>query len=294
MWDKIKRHLLRRNGKETVTATPLPLQPSRSASRSSPGSVDPVPKIASKVNRDSNNHAEASCPGQTTREARSSKNVNDMDVMNCLFATSAPMYPRNSYDIFYAAFLLRQLVPQDLVRAILDEAMYWLRALLSLRREIRELRITDSDTGYCIVSRSIPRPVLSHHVRMLRVEVESKDQGFSWDTQWHGTYEHSWTWFDLRIDDETVAWASPAVVEPLVMRERIITNRHAGKDFELQRVVWRWDDPVGGKEEEIRKFLRNLQGGRCLSLTAHAQFEAWENFVKYARMEVFVQPVTRG
>jgi len=117
--------------------------------------------------------------------------------------------------------------------------------------------------------------------------VTSRDQGFSWDRDWHGTYEHSWTWFNAVIFEPDPYYE---LSQKIWEAERIITNVHAGKEYKTHTAIWS-SDSDNNYQQSIFKELKN---GRHIGITTWARFGAWENKVANARIEFEVAVVTRG
>jgi len=107
----------------------------------------------------------------------------------------------------------------------------------------------------------------------VRFTVTSKDQGWSSaDRELQGTYEGSWTWFEAEMaeTDEAIG----AARENDMDRERIITNRHAGRSY----------------EEQVHNWRRIPKMGEYVQLWACAMFPGWENKVWETKIEVYYAP----
>lgn len=173
----------------------------------------------------------------------------------------------------------------------------------------------------------------------------SKDQGWSSFPQWHGTYEGSWTWFEAGIvglgnegligreegegEGERYYSASAGVngIGASACRppgkyryggRRIVTNRHAHREWLEHVVEWRWDDEdsfMGDEDDDeddgqdldqngnrsgsasdrisIGQMVRQVRGGCGLEVVACAQFPGWCNYVKSVSIEIDLPVVRR-
>ncbi|KAL9586747.1 MAG: hypothetical protein Q9212_000693 [Teloschistes hypoglaucus] len=130
--------------------------------------------------------------------------------------------------------------------------------------------------------------------RMRRIvfRVRSKDQGFSWDRQNHGTFAGSWTWFEaiVRKADEHDRDPRATLIEhhlgppndELVKKSfELQRNRHAGTQLEDYEVVFNEGDE---RMTEVKDVLRE---GDVFGVRACAAFPAWENQVDHAEVEVW-------
>lgn len=192
-------------------------------------------------------------------------------------------------DVFHTAFLLRQKLPAELVPDILDFAEYWLRTRTSTNEM---LCISMHDLHSCVeggppeghpylTTSSIGKDGLTglHQVRKVVFTIDSKDQGYSWDSEWHGTYEHSHTWFEATVEDD-------GTDQPFQGR-KITANVHAGREYKTHVISWSRDSNDG--DESL--WVRNLRRGQVITLRAWAQFPAWENNINSAQIDVYTAAV---
>jgi hypothetical protein len=208
------------------------------------------------------------------------------------------------HEIYHIAFLMRQKLPAELVPAILDHAEFWVKATTAREHDLAVtegdlIQQDDGDGG----TREEGVPYLFtdpigmegltglHPVRKVVFTIESRDQGYSWDQEWHGTYQHSWTWFE-----GVVANFEAEDDAPLGNGKRILCNLHAGGDFSEHVVEWdtisEGDTPKyvfseGGEAE----WVRGLTRGQRVGITVWAKFGGWINYVKAARIDVYTAAV---
>jgi hypothetical protein len=205
-------------------------------------------------------------------------------------------------EIYQAAFLLRQKLPAELVPAILDYAECWFKTTSIMERDIQvtEYDLIKRDDGNggtrdegvrYLFTDPIGMEGLSglHPVRRVVFTIESNDQGQSWDRDWHGTYDHSWTWFEAVVsnfDEEDDA--------PLREGKRILCNLHASRAPMRHVVEWDHADEErkypfseGGDAEWVERLVR----GQRIGITAWARFPGWTNSVQSAKIEVYTAAV---
>jgi hypothetical protein len=211
---------------------------------------------------------------------------------------------RTREEIYHAAFLLRQKLPAELVPAILDYAEFWVKTTSIMERDlnVRESDLIKRDDGIggtieegvpYLFTDCIGMEGLSglHPVRKVVFTLVSKDQGYSWDQEWHETYEHSWTWFEAVVanfeDEDDVSSGRG---------KRIMCNLHAGKEFLTHAVEWdissddeekKYVFSEGGESEWIKGLVR----GQKIGITAWARFDGWTNYIQSAKIEVFTAAV---
>lgn len=134
--------------------------------------------------------------------------------------------------------------------------------------------------------------------RMRRIvfRVRSKDQGYSWDRQNHGTFAGSWTWFEaiVRKADEHDRDARATLMDVTMELHRGPPNdEHVKKRFELQRnrhAGTRLEDyevMLSEGDERMTEIKDLLREGDVFEVRACAAFPAWENQVDHAEVEVW-------
>lgn len=193
-------------------------------------------------------------------------------------------YPRTESDVFHVTFILRQVTIRDLIPDILDLAEYWVRKILVVKDE--PMSVTESSAGRLYVVAHIPLGFPPQSLRKIIFTVTSRDQGWSWDSRWHGTYEQSWTWFNAIVFEPDAYELANIVAE----KERLFINRHAHRDWETKTVVW-WSDTT---EELEHRLMKEIRGGRHLGITVSARYAAWRNDVRSAHLAIYAADVHRG
>ncbi|KAF9789358.1 hypothetical protein BJ322DRAFT_1136024, partial [Thelephora terrestris] len=107
-------------------------------------------------------------------------------------------------------------------------------------------------------------------VKKVVITVDSKDQGWSSFQDDHGTYNNSWTWFELSVGPP-----SDGAVER--WRGEVVRNLHAHGEF---------------KKHTIEIFDKGLyekaKGGDVLTVSAHARYPGWKNTVKKVKIRCVV------
>lgn len=191
-------------------------------------------------------------------------------------------YPRSKTDIFQVAFILRQVLVADLVPQILDQAEYWTRSRHDRREEIS---VFERDAGRVYLATSPIESPLRNPVRRICFVIYSKDQGTSWDRDYHGTYLNSWTWFCV---DKVASSQLPSLPGEYEKQEeeppfRLLSNLHAGKHYMTHGIDWTLDS----SDENARRFLRSIQHGDRIRLGVWARYRGWINWVGGARMDVY-------
>ena len=199
-------------------------------------------------------------------------------------------YPNNLRDVYHTAFLLRQVLLPELVPPVLDHANYWIR---SSSQRVEKATVTERATRHASSQEQAGLHYLSsepigieglsrlHPVRKIRFTITSKDQGWSDYRQWHGTYQHSWTWFEATTRGRDVVDAAPAE------SRRICTNIHAGKEYETHVITWTDD----ADDADEARFVKSFQRGHQIDITVWACFPGWTNHVAGARIEVFTAAI---
>lgn len=159
-------------------------------------------------------------------------------------------------------------LPPELVTEILDLAQYWVSDI-TIREEPRVKTFSNANVRYLSTD-----PLLggdfTHPLRQVVVTTVSKDQGWSNDaSRFGGTYEASWTWFELSLEN-------PQTGEEKY-RMDVVRNVHAGKKF-TEHVTY-LNDP---------RLFELAEAGDVISVWVRASFPGWVNHVKSVSIETFV------
>lgn len=189
--------------------------------------------------------------------------------------------PKSMADCFTVALLLRQLpLPPDIIPAILDYAEF--HAYVLVEANARSFVVSQKNSGIVHTSTAIPDHVHRPSIRSVIFTTISHDQGWSWDTTNQGTYNASWTWFEVGILMRT---STPTLQDC----RRIITNVHASKEEKEHRVEWFAND----HDPYIQLIFRKLRAGESIGLNVCAMFPGWQNMVKYSSIAFTFQPVRK-
>ena len=129
--------------------------------------------------------------------------------------------------------------------------------IIDQREEV--LRVSNDSVPY-LVSRPIPA---GKALKKVVITVISKDQGWSGHTSDHGTYQNSWTWFELSVEsDSGEKW-----------RGEVVRNLHAHGDFKEHTI-----EILDGELYE------KAESGDVLTVWALAKFSGWKNTVKKVKV----------
>jgi len=156
-------------------------------------------------------------------------------------------------------------LPPELVTLILDIAEYW---AYSKKTRSHAGYFPDANERY-LESGPIEGGEFSRPLRRLVITTNSKDQGWSSYPKYHGTREHSWTWFELTLDDGETG--------DEIVRVEVVRNIHAGKTFEEHRAVI-----------EDERILNQTKEGDRLSVWVRASYPGWCNNVRSVKIETWV------
>ncbi|KAI4108949.1 MAG: hypothetical protein LQ339_002068 [Xanthoria mediterranea] len=178
----------------------------------------------------------------------------------------------------------RPALPTELILQILAHPTRWLLSRSEAVIPTDPIRVVNKDLPII----TLP-PFTAEEIKALRRVVfrfRSRDQGYSWDSQNHGTYGGSWTWFEAIIrtgrQDGPDGPASHTGGEDKVKKRfELQRNRHAGTLMESYEIVFDDGDP---RMLELKTLLTE---GDVLELRACARFPAWMNNVEKAKVEVW-------
>ncbi|KAE8370153.1 hypothetical protein BDV27DRAFT_152308 [Aspergillus caelatus] len=185
-------------------------------------------------------------------------------------------YPRNSGDATSVFNILKRWLPSELVLEVLEHAEYWLVSRISRAEEMQyKERDCHGQTPYLTAA---PIQGERYPVKKIRITIWSHDQGWSIYPQDHGTFNNSWTWFDLGI-------TRPAGREDISKDAnlRLATNVHASKKTMCHEITYRRDQNL--------RWVQNLEPGDSISIIPRALFPGWRNFVEKACIEIYTTPI---
>ncbi|KAI4171552.1 MAG: hypothetical protein LQ343_004144 [Gyalolechia ehrenbergii] len=181
----------------------------------------------------------------------------------------------------------RPALPPEIILQILSHPTRW---LLTHSKSTYDIDVSDQEIPII----TLP-PVTTNEIQLLRrliFRFRSKDQGFSWDRQNHGTYGGSWTWFeavltgdrDVNVSgSQAVTHDNPRNASDLNVRKKweLQRNRHAGTQFEDYEIVFEHRD---ARMTELKAAMKE---GDVVELRACARYGAWMNHVEEATVELW-------
>ena len=137
--------------------------------------------------------------------------------------------------------------------------------------------------------RHVRTPIMRLKPVEMLIEIESHDQGWSSEpTERHGTYEASYTWWDLTLErpkddmssEDRAKAASVNEDDPFgeVLRVELQRNVHASSDFRLHTIRLKQD----------HELLRAFRPGDTVCLWARTLYPGWANSVRMARISVWM------
>ena len=137
-----------------------------------------------------------------------------------------------------------------------------LETLIDRREEI--VGVSKGSVPY-LVSRPIPA---GKTLKKVVITVTSKDQGWSSYKDDHGTYQNSWTWFELSVGSGSgERW-----------RGEVVRNLHAHGEFKKHTI-----------EITSGELYDKAESGDVLTVWALAEFAGWKNTVKKAKIRYVVE-----
>jgi hypothetical protein len=184
-----------------------------------------------------------------------------------------PSQPRDIIQVFLIIQrCAREALTRNIIMKILDCVRYWLLARVS-----REDHMSIDEEG-CVKRTPylVSKPIngAGSRIREIHVSILSHDQGFSSYPVHHGTFEASWTWFDLGIERPP---GSNAIFRD--KRVCLATNVHACKVFRRHQIIYRSTQKLD--------WMQKLQTGDSISIIQMARFPAWRNFVGEASIAIY-------
>ncbi|KAL8962117.1 MAG: hypothetical protein Q9193_001437 [Seirophora villosa] len=189
--------------------------------------------------------------------------------LTALFCLSRPSPPRPA-------------LPPEIILQILAHPTRWL-----LGRSQSSTHILVSEQQKPIITLPPFSAEDLHWLRRVVFRFRSRDQGYSWDSPNHGTYNASWTWFEAVVPEQREDGVGAADVPPdsdgVRKRWELQRNRHAGTQFEDYEIVFEQGDTSMMELKEV------MRVGDRLELRACAAFPAWENRVEEAHVELWYQ-----
>ena len=251
---------------------------------------------------------------------------------------------------------LRSAFPTELVNKIIDDASYWPHSSVCLERPLTAeygdgdkmymrtlpLCIPGTEGDFSLVKDDFktngaawtkkltlgraggplyPRTLL-HPCRKIEFQLWSHDQG--WGGGHPGTYQASYTWFDVSTQNlqtsifsgNTIEWPSSLLFEqsggelcsiptdpkPHIPADTTLQRNVVAKgETTVHTIVWHYLDSYDKDSAEAReaanqgrgpgtldgRFVRSMQVGDCIILWVRARFPGWENHVEKAKITVY-------
>lgn len=183
-------------------------------------------------------------------------------------------HPRNLDEAVKTFNVLRHLLPAELVLEILALAEYWLETTAIRDDESIYNEVNYTERQPYLTSEPIPEGRLEE----IRIDIWSHDQGWSSYRESYGTYENSWTWFELGIESSERRTAI-ANADPI----RLATNVHAQREAQHHRVVF--------QRQMNEPLMQALQPGDRVSIIPLARFPGWRNTVEKASIQICTAPI---
>ncbi|CAG8137416.1 unnamed protein product [Penicillium salamii] len=183
-------------------------------------------------------------------------------------------HPTQPRDIFEAFSILRQCgqgrLPRFIILQILELARYWI-----LHKAWRKgtLCVTEDDCrerAPYLATELVPG--LKYPVQEIVFRICCHDQGWSSDPENHGTFNGSFTWFELDIERPSDPGYGGHPRHQCLLR-----NLHACSQVACYTVHF----------NQSTDWVRNLQVGDRISIIPMARYPGWMNFVKQASIEVY-------
>ena len=193
-----------------------------------------------------------------------------------------PQDPRDVYEIYGLLRFHKRL--RNLARSvhvqIMDMAEYWTRSSSS-RSEKVEINNRDAELQVAYLTSSPIVGTTRAPVRRITFTTLSHDQGHSSYPQDHGSYDNSWTWFDLNViqkDGRRLDFEGES--------KQLVVNVHASGNLREHRVIY--GDRPGMCQT---KWMSRLEPGDAVSVVPMARFPGWVNYVYGASIEIFTSPL---
>jgi hypothetical protein len=197
----------------------------------------------------------------------------------------------NVSDIYHTAFLLKQVLPTDLVPVVLDHAEMWLSSPLA--STTRASHITPEDSGRICLTAELPAGLPQGSIRTLSFTTHSKEL-VAWAPHTH-TNRQSFPNDRSRIElsvfpDDTVS--KPDNDRLLFPGKRVLRNFHMCcycNDFFVYDKRWHFRS----EDKEIVRIMRSLAGGQKLALIMCADLFPSPCAVQFASIECQISVVRK-
>ena len=169
----------------------------------------------------------------------------------------------------------------EIVDSILDLAEYYV-ITQSVTRDDENLVVrTEHDPTKPYV---LTQPLLANTKRFRKIvfTIESHDQGWSNDSSQNrslkGTYESSWTWFDVGVVD---------TVGNLGAEVRMGPSINCNAQVILASLVHTTTWTRNSISSEVRDWFNKLQPEDAIAIVPRARFPGWTNYIQFASIELY-------
>lgn len=185
-----------------------------------------------------------------------------------------PQTPRDVYKVFWLLRYHTKLkfnTTAATVTQILDRVEYWIQSESRRKDEISVDENTCKSSPPYLISRPIVSKLQSPVKRIIFV-IDGHDQGYSDFPLDHGTFENSWTWFEVEVTK------SDGVLIDFEEESKILaTNVHASRMTQQHRIMF--GDQPGMRQS---RWFRKLGAGDTISIRPRAKYSGWVNYVEKA------------
>ncbi|PSN70473.1 ankyrin [Corynespora cassiicola Philippines] len=199
--------------------------------------------------------------------------------------------PRNDKDVFEVYWMLltcstksggRPLTRAIIVR-ILEFACYWPCQTWS-RDDLIEYDQDQTALGVPYILTGPLQLGNRHSIREVAFITRSHDQGSSNHSELQGTYEGSYTWFEVAIQKADGSWHDFGTDDP-----RIIINVHGSNQVKEHCAEYGHCWP-----KMQCQWLDTLEQGDRIAVLAKARFLGWVNFVHSVRIELLTACIVKS
>ncbi|KAI5818997.1 hypothetical protein BZA77DRAFT_305499 [Pyronema omphalodes] len=183
---------------------------------------------------------------------------------NLIGSLLTPVAPSRPATPMEALLLLSRLLPREIALCIVDAAELWNSSKDSLSQSVAISQYSSHEPYVKLEIKNKKK------LRRIIFKMNSHDQGWSSDNRrFVGTYEASWTWFEVGI-----------MGKKSVENKIIQYNVHAKREPTYHEVVWERDEP----------WLKdNVDTGDVIALYPMARYPGWVNHVLSAEIEAFYE-----
>ena len=176
---------------------------------------------------------------------------------------NGPRTPRDQFEVFWILryHCTRRPMHPSLAVLIMDIAEYWLR-VEAKRSDSVTVDAKQSPNGmFYVMTEPLPGRV-NAPVQAFTFATLSHDQGWSSFPHFHGSYDGSWTWFDVVIEGKDGVTAHLEGDEACLCR-----NVHASLNPKEHRVTF-----GQGPGRRSREWTKKIHRGSRVGILAQARF----------------------